>query len=65
MEFNAKIFYSKTLINDNEDEVNKYFLKLIKDKKNIEKLYRIYYEIGLLNESQQKFNKAIENYKPL
>ena len=62
MEFNAKIFYSKTLINDNEDEINKYFLKLIKDKKNIEKLYRIYYEIGLLNESQQKFNKAIENY---
>ena len=62
MEFNAKIFYARTLINDNETEINKYFSKLIRDKKNIEKLDRIYYEIGLLSENKEKFMDAIQNY---
>lgn len=62
MEFNARIFYSRTLINDNEPEINKYFSKLVRDKKNIEKLDRIYYEIGFLFENKEKFKDAIENY---
>ena len=62
MEFNARIFYARTLINDNESDIDKYYLKLIKDKKNIEKLDRIFFEIGLMYESKKKFLDAIENF---
>lgn len=62
MEFNARILYARTLINDSESEIFKYFSKLLKDKKNIEKLDRVYYEIGLLNENKEKFLDAIKNY---
>jgi len=62
MEFNARIFYARTLINNNETEINKYFSKLIRDKKNIEKLDRIYYEMGLLYENKEKFIDAIKHY---
>ena len=62
MEFNARIFYARTLINDNESDIDKYYLKLIKDKKNIEKLDRIFFEIGLMYESKKKFIDAIENF---
>ena len=50
MEF-TKIFYARTLINDNESDIDKYYLKLIKDK-NIEKLDRIFL-IGLMYESKK------------
>ena len=63
MEFTAKIFYARTLVNVDETETNKYFLKLIKDKKNTENLFRIYYEIAKLSESKMKFEDAIKNYK--
>jgi len=62
MEFNARIFYARTLINDNESDIDKYYSKLIKDKKNIEKLDRIFFEIGLMYESKKKFLDAIENF---
>ena len=62
MEFNARIFYARTLINDNESDIDKYYLKLIKDKKNIEKLDRIFFEIGLMYESKKNFLDAIENF---
>ena len=62
MEFNARIFYARTLINDNESDIDKYYLKLIKDKKNIEKLDRIFFEIGLMYESKKNFQDAIENF---
>ena len=63
MEFNAKIFYSKSLFNSSSEDVNKYFGKLLKDKKNIDKLDRIYYEIGLFNIKREKYNNAINNFK--
>ena len=62
MEFTAKIFYARTLVNVDETETSKYFLKLIKDKKNTENLFRIYYEIAKLSESKMKFEDAIKNY---
>ena len=63
MEFTAKIFYARTLVNVDETETNKYFLKLIKDKKNTENLFRIYYELAKLSESKMKFEDAIKNYE--
>ena len=63
MEFNAKIFYSKSLINSSSEEINKYFGKLLKDKKNLDKLDRIYYEIGLFHIKKEKYNNAITNFK--
>jgi len=63
MEFNAKIFYSKSLFNSPSEEVEKYFEKLLKDKKNEDKLDRIYYEIGLFNLKGENYNNALDNFK--
>ena len=63
MEFNAKIFYSKSLLNSSETDIKKYFEKLIKDKKNEDKLDRVYYELGLFNLKKENYNKAIDNFK--
>ncbi len=62
MEFNAKIFYSKALINNEKYEVDKFFNKLIRDKKNIDNLDRIYFEIGLSNYKKEKYNDAIRSF---
>ena len=63
MEFNAKIFYFKSLINSSEADIKKYFEKLIKDKKNEDKLDRVYYELGLFNLKKENYNVAIDNFK--
>jgi len=63
MEFNAKIFYSKSLLNSSETDIKKYFEKLIKDKKNSERLDRVYYELGLFNLKKGNYNNAIDNFK--
>ena len=63
MEFNAKIFYFKSLINSSEADIKKYFDKLIKDKKNEDKLDRVYYELGLFNLKKENYNVAIDNFK--
>ena len=62
MEFNAKIFYAKTLNKIEDSQVKKYFSKLLKDKKNIQNLDRIYYEIGLYDNNNKKFKDAIINF---
>ena len=63
MEFDAKIFYSKSLINSDSTQIDKYFKKLIKDKKNTENLDRIYFEIGRLKYQKEEYDEALKNYK--
>lgn len=63
MELNAKIFYAKTLYNENQNQIDKYFSKLIKDKKNIFQLDKIYYEKGLFDIYKNNFLSAIENFQ--
>ncbi len=63
MEFDAKIFYSKSLINSDSTQIDKYFKKLIKDKKNIDNLDRIYFEIGRLKYQKEEYDEALKNYK--
>ena len=63
MEFNAKLFYAKSLSKSDPATINKFYTKLIGDKKNIEDQDRIYYEIGLYNFEKGDNEEAIINFK--
>lgn len=64
IELFAKLFYIRSSTGSSDDiTIEKYFKKLIVDKKNYDFLNKIYFELGRYNYKRERLKKAIENYK--
>ena len=63
IEFNAKLFYAKSLSQGEPETISNFYDKLIRDKKNIEDQDRIYYEIGQYDYDKGDIEGAIMNFK--
>ena len=62
MGFFAKIFIAKTNDISNESQTLKEFQKLLRDKKNIEYIDRIYFELAKYYLKNKRYDDAIENF---
>ena len=64
IELFAKLYYVRSSTKSSDQEtINKYFKKLIRDKKNNDYLNRIYFELGQYYYEKDSLNKALDNYK--
>jgi hypothetical protein len=64
IELFAKLYYVRSSTKSTDEEtINKYFKKLIRDKKNHDYLNRIYFELGQYHYEKDFLNKALNNYK--
>ena len=64
IELFAKLYYVRSSTKSSDEEtINKYFKKLIRDKKNYDYLNRIYFELGQYYYEKDFLNKALNNYK--
>jgi tetratricopeptide (TPR) repeat protein len=64
IELFAKLFYIRSSTGSSDDiTIEKYFKKLIVDKKNYDFLNKIYFELGRYNYKRERLKKAIENYQ--
>ncbi|HIF48797.1 MAG TPA: tetratricopeptide repeat protein [Cytophagales bacterium] len=64
IELFAKLYYVRSSTKSSDEEtINKYFKKLIRDKKNYDYLNRIYFELGQYYYEKDFLNKALDNYK--
>ena len=62
MEFYAKIYYAKSSNTLKENEILAYFKKLLRDKKNVNYLDKIYFELGNYYLFNNNYDKALENF---
>ena len=64
IELFAKLYYVRSSTKSSDQEtINKYFKKVIRDKKNNDYLNRIYFELGQYYYEKDSLNKALDNYK--
>ena len=64
IELFAKLYYIRSSTESSDDAtIEKYFKKLIIDKKNYDFLNKIYFELGRYNYKKERVKKAIENYQ--